>query len=271
LTTGHSSPWWHPLPRSGAGAARRAHPRLRLLLAPHSGSGPNTLLPVLDGLPGDVEVLGLCLPGRERRFTEPPGTTLAQVLRSVDRELTGRDAGTPPPTVAFGHSLGALLAVRIADRLGPGVCRSVVVSGQSPGSGPRRVQRADTDAELLDVLTGAAGTPQAVLRDATLRARLIALLRADLELSRQASQDFGALRLAVPLAALGADADPLVPHDRLAGWAAHISGAFRPLTLPGDHFALLDPANADAVRRTLTRALHDAADRPAPEPAGDVR
>lgn len=67
-------PWW-PLMRLREAVTA---PRARLLVFPHSGSGPNSLFPLVEPLPEDVEVLGLSLPGRERRFGEPPGCLLTR-------------------------------------------------------------------------------------------------------------------------------------------------------------------------------------------------
>lgn len=239
--------WW-PVLRPRKATATRA----RLLLFPHSGAGPNTLLPLSRGLPQDIEVLGLCLPGRERRYTEPPGCALRDVLCSVTDEITGR---APMPTVVFGHSLGALLAAHVVRALGAD-CIAAVVSGQLPGDGRRPAHEAYSDKELLRLLRDGGGTPEHILRDPALRDRMARTLRADLRLSREAAKDFGALRLRTPLTVLGGADDPLVPRERLPRWAAHTSGECRIRVLPGGHFFLLDQGSGlSAVEEELSRAL----------------
>ncbi|MFB7254957.1 thioesterase II family protein [Streptomyces nojiriensis] len=241
-------PWWPLLRLREAVTA----PRARLLVFPHSGSGPNTLFPLVEPLPDHVEVLGLSLPGRERRFGEPPGCRLDQVLDSVSDEVLGRD---PLPTVVFGHSLGALLATRAARLLGPH-CRAAVVSGQAPGRTPRRAHATATEEDAVRLLREGGGTPEWVLQDPDMLAHVTRVLRADIELGREAAAGFEDVRLDVPLRVLGGTADPLVPHEPLDGWAAHTTGSCQVLRFDGDHFFLLAdehrPTVVDVLRRALT-------------------
>ncbi|WP_030963038.1 thioesterase II family protein [Streptomyces sp. NRRL S-378] len=241
-----AAPWW-PLLRLRETAA----PRLRLLVFPHSGAGPNTLFPLFGPLPDDVEVLGLSLPGRERRFGETPGCRLDEVLDSVTDEVLGRD---PLPTVVFGHSLGALLAIRAAQLLGPH-CRAAVVSGQVPGRTRRRAHTTTTEEDAVRLLRDGGGTPDWVLQDPDMLAHVTRVLRADIDLSREAAVGFEDVRLAVPLHVLGGTADPLVPHEPLDGWAGHTTGPCRVRRFDGDHFFLLADAHRGAVVDILREAL----------------
>ncbi|UUY48282.1 alpha/beta fold hydrolase [Streptomyces yangpuensis] len=249
MTTVKSSsaaPWW-PLLRLREAAA----PRLRLLVFPHSGAGPNTLFPLVGPLPDDVEVLGLSLPGRERRFGETPGCRLDEVLDSVTDEVLGRD---PLPTVVFGHSLGALLATRAAQLLGPH-CRAAVVSGQVPGRTRRRAHATSTEEDAVRLLRDGGGTPDWVLQDPDMLAHVTRVLRADLDLGREAAVGFEDVRLDVPLYVIGGTADPLVPHEPLDGWAEHTTGPCRVRRFDGDHFFLLADAHRGAVVEILREAL----------------
>ncbi|MEV7594118.1 alpha/beta fold hydrolase [Streptomyces sp. NPDC089922] len=241
--------WWPLLRNRGTEPA----PRSRLLVFPHSGSGPNTLFPLIEPLPEDVEVLGLSLPGRERRFGETPGCTLGEVMDSVRDEVLARE---PLPTVVFGHSLGALLAARAARLLGPD-CRAAVVSGQVPGRTPRRAHATSSDEDAVRLLRDGGGTPAWVMEDPEMLAHVTRVLRADIELGREAAAGFEDVRLDVPLHALGGTADPLVPYEPLDGWAGHTTGSCRVLRFDGDHFFLLSAAHRGEVVEVLRRALAD--------------
>ncbi|MFJ3724045.1 thioesterase II family protein [Streptomyces sp. NPDC090045] len=242
-----SVPWWPSLRPPGEAVA----PRLRLLVFPHSGAGPSTLYPVVEALPADVEVLGLSLPGRERRYDEPAGCRLDQVLDAVSDEVLGRD---PLPTVVFGHSLGALLAARAARLLGP-QCRAAVVSGQVPGRTPRRAHTTVTQEDAVRLLRDGGSTPEWVLRDPDMLAHVTRVLRADIALSREAAAGFEDVRLDVPLHVLGGTADPLVPHEPLDGWAGHTTGPCRVRRFAGDHFFLLAQEHRVEVGNILREAL----------------
>ncbi|MFI5763604.1 thioesterase II family protein [Streptomyces sp. NPDC051563] len=243
--------WWTSLRgRAATGVADAA--RVRLLVFPHSGAGPNTLLPLVEGLPAYVEVLGLSLPGRERRFGETPGCRLDQVLDSVSDEVLVRD---PLPTVVFGHSLGALLATRVGGLLGP-QCRAAVVSGQMPGRSRRPAHATTTDEDAVRLLLlESGGTPAWLLQDPVMLEHITCALRADIALSREAAVGFEDVRLDAPLYVLGGTSDPLVPHEPLDGWASHTTGECRVRRFDGDHFFLLAQEHRFEVADILRQAL----------------
>ncbi|MFK4106598.1 thioesterase II family protein [Streptomyces sp. NPDC019531] len=228
--------------------------RARLLVLPHSGAGPSSLLGALASVPDDVDIIGLCLPGRERRYDEPIGCALDDVLDSFRTGIRGL---APLPTVVVGHSLGALLAARIAQLLGD-ACQALVVSGQIPG-GARRALEVRTAEDLLGVVEAGEGTSTRVLRDDRMRQRLLDVLDADLRLGREAGADFDSVRVTVPVHVLGGRSDRLIPADLLPAWADHTTGRCRVELLDGGHFALLAPENREPVARVLRSAL-----RPAP-------
>ena len=249
-----AAPSGAPPPAAGTWWARLyapERPRGRVLLFPHSGGGPNALLPLATELAGQAEVFGLTLPGRDHRFAESPHSRVAGVLDSVARELLPLP---PLPTVFFGCSLGALLAVHVAARF-PGLPAALVLAGQSPGTRHRWVDEAETEEELLRVFDLAGGLPPAVLADPQLRAELLARLHADLRLGAEAGREFGRLRVPCPLTVFGGTADPLVPVDCLPGWAAQTDADCRVIPLAGGHFAFLTPENRPRVAAALLAAL----------------
>jgi hypothetical protein len=135
--------WWSPL------RAREVPfpvPRARLLVVPHSVCGPNRYLRLVGGLPDDVEVRGLTLPGRERRRTETPGATLDEVLAAL-AEIPRPEV----PTLILGHSLGATLGLHLAHALGEH-CVGLIASGQEPRDGVGRLSENSSDEDVLRLL-----------------------------------------------------------------------------------------------------------------------
>jgi len=236
--------WWSLLRRASDQPAR-----VRLLVAPHAGAGPGTLRSLASDLPLDVEVLGLSLPGRERRFSEPPGASLTDVRDSLD-EVAAR---APLPTVVFGHSFGALLAVHIASALGA-QCHGVVVSGQVAGARKRWTDSIRTDEELLSVLGMAGATTLEVLDDADVRRSLLTALGADLRLGAQAAADLAGVIVDAPIYVVTADADAVMPDGNPGHWRTHTRNECEVVTIHGGHFALLGEAGSAAVRDVLRRA-----------------
>ncbi|MFJ2114796.1 MULTISPECIES: thioesterase II family protein [unclassified Streptomyces] len=236
--------WWSVLRHRTAQTART-----RLLVLPHSGAGPSSLRTALTSVPDDVEILGLCLPGRERRYDEPIGCTLDDVLDSFHTEILGLE---PLPTVVVGHSLGSMLAARIAQLLDD-TCQALVVSGQIPGS-TRRPPKAHTAEDLFQEVETEAGPSAQILRDPQMRQRLLAVLDADLRLGREAA-NLDSVHVTVPVHVLGGRSDRLIPADLLPTWAEHTTGECRVELLEGGHFALLAPENKETVERVLRTAL----------------
>ena len=164
-----------------------------------------------------MELLGITLPGHPERATEPPAESVADVVRGVRGALRGL---LPLPTVFYGHSMGALLAVAVADV--PGAARhpgAVVVScglpGERPYPHPERLHTADG----LDEIFALHGLPRGRARRPVARpARRV--LAHDLALTRRALRAVRDVCLGVPLTALAGTNDPLVPGEALSGWAA---------------------------------------------------
>ncbi|GGW16466.1 oleoyl-ACP hydrolase [Streptomyces capoamus] len=227
-------PWWSQLPPGGEPGPV---PRARLLVVPHSGGGPNRYLRLLGGLADDIEVLGLTLPGRERRRTERPGATLDEVLASLSAirrpEL---------PTLVLGHSLGATLGLHLAHALGEH-CVGLIASGQEPRDGAGRLSEQAGDEDVLRLLERGGDMPSAVLEHEGLRAYLLELLRTDLRLGRESAERSRGLRIDAPITVLCGREDRLVDQDKLAGWRAHTSADCEVRVFPGGHFALFDPNN----------------------------
>lgn len=237
--------WWSPL-RPAIGCPS---PRARLLVVPHSGGGPNGYLRLLGDLPSDVELYGLTLPGRERRLGEPAGTSVDEVLDSL-----ATIPGPWPPTVVFGHSLGGSLGLLLAARLGER-CTGLVASGQTPGDRDRWIDDLDTDEELLGLLDLGGGTLPEALDHPAWRATVLSTLRADLRLGAETADRSTGVRINAPITALAGLGDRLIDLDAMSGWAEHTTARFEVHTIPGGHFAVLDPEHRAAVLNLIDRHL----------------
>jgi surfactin synthase thioesterase subunit len=224
--------------------------RRRLVVFPHAGSGPNAYLPLLTPLPEDVEVLGVTLPGRERRVDEPCTDDIGYIIDSITVELLQRP---PLPTVLFGHSLGAQLAFGIATAH-PELCSTLAISAQMP---PAEFQLPDrpNGRPDVDVFLRGADVPPELLEDPQTRDWLSALLASDLSLSQQAAQRYRASVVNVPLLVLGGDDDPLVSSARLRGWREHAGSDVRTRTFSGGHFYLFGKEAGVDLRSELLAAL----------------
>ncbi|MFJ8313862.1 MULTISPECIES: thioesterase II family protein [unclassified Streptomyces] len=237
----YTPPWWSQL-RPQLEPARA--PRVRLLVVPHSGGGPNRYLRLVGALPDDVEVLGLTLPGRERRLTEPPGATLEEVITNLGT--------TEVPTVVFGHSLGATLGLHLAHALGEH-CLGLVASGQVPRGRGARLSERSSDDDLRLMLELGGDLPPEVFKDKAWRTSLLSNMREDLKLGAEAAERGAELRIDAPISVLCGSEDRLVDVAALADWGAHSTAGCEVQVFPGGHFALFDPVN----RPRFVKAIED--------------
>jgi surfactin synthase thioesterase subunit len=96
---------------------RRPCATLRLFCFPWSGASASAFRSWAAGMPDEIELVGVQLPGRGDRRDEPASVRLAPAVRQVARALLTELDESPGPFAFFGHSLGALLAHEVAWRL----------------------------------------------------------------------------------------------------------------------------------------------------------
>lgn len=216
-------------------------------MVPHSGSGPNRYLRLLGDLPEDVEILGLTLPGRERRRMESPGATLDEVLTSL-----AAIRGPELPTLVLGHSLGATLGLHLAHALGED-CVGLIASGQEPRDRLGWLTEDSSDEDILRLLELGGDMPSVFLDDVEWRTSILDNLRADLRLGRESAERSRGIRIDTPITVMCGQEDRLVNQDVLPGWGAHSAAECEVHVFPGGHFALFDPVNrrqyVEAVER----------------------
>jgi surfactin synthase thioesterase subunit len=191
-----------------------------------------------DGLSDQVEVRGVMLPGRERRFNEPALTSVSALADLLVPALSGEPG---PPYAIFGHSLGAVLAFEVARRLsaaGQAPVHLLVSGGRAPHlarTGP--VYHRLPDAEFLASVNALGGTPPELVANQEFLELLLPTLRADFTAAETYRVPLGR-PLPCPITAFGGAGDPMVARADLDAWAGHAGGAFRVHVLPGDHFFL---------------------------------
>jgi medium-chain acyl-[acyl-carrier-protein] hydrolase len=231
---------WNPRPQA----------RLRLICLPPAGAGASFYRDLLPGLPPDVELLAVRLPGREGRFSEPALTGYQQAGAALHAAL--RHQFTRPYAL-FGHSMGALLAYGVAlaarQHGDPAPTRLFVSGTTGPGIPRRRTGRQDwPDQELVADLRKLGGTAEGVLNDPELLSLILPVLRADYRLcdSFESSPAFTLGTeppLDCPVSVLGGDEDDCTPAE-LAHWAAVTRGGAIRRSFPGGHFYLRHPSAA---------------------------
>jgi medium-chain acyl-[acyl-carrier-protein] hydrolase len=242
--------------------------RVRLFCFPYAGGGASPFRAWAGGLPPEVELCPVQLPGRESRLGEPAYTRLAPLVAALVTALRGH---LDKPYAFFGHSLGALLAfelVRALRRAGAPPPRHLFVSGyRAPHlPDPEPPLHMLPGPALWDELRRLNGTPPEVLDNAELRRLIEPTLRADFAIDETYVYTPDE-PLACPISAFGGLVDTDVSGEMLAAWRRHTHDSFALRMLPGDHFFIHSSRTLllDALGQDL-KQLPSALDRGAATP-----
>ena len=234
---------------------------VRLVCIPHAGGGAVTFHPWARALRPHVEVFAAQLPGRESRLKETPLRTLGEIVEPLAAAVA---AVADRPLVVFGHSLGAVLAFEIVQRL-PRDARAriahLIVSGRPA---PHLLSRAPRLAHLpqreivfrIAELYG--NIPAALLEEPEFVAMLGAALQPDLEVLERYHRT-ERTPLPCSIAAYGGADDSLVSRGELEAWREHTQAQFRCVQMPGDHFYFKTAAGQQSLLAEIRECCASAA------------
>lgn len=227
----------------------------RLWCLSYAGGGAAGWHPWAARMAGVAEVAALRTPGRESRLREAPRTHWAPIVEELSAAMAphlGRRH------VLIGHSLGAVLAFELARRArsaGLPAPAALIVSGARAPHVSRREPdlRGLPDAELIvEMDRRYQGIPPAVRAEPELLALVLPAMRADLAVF-ETYACAPAEPLALPVLALGGEADPHVGREDLEAWREHTRGPFAAELFPGGHFFI--QSGLAAVSARVTRFL----------------
>lgn len=225
---------------------RRFHPAPeaaeRLICFPHAGGAASFYFPVSAALSPAVDVVAVQYPGRQDRRNEP-GIDSIDVLADQLAEVL--DGWTDRPTTFFGHSMGAVVAFEVADRLeraGKQSVRHLYLSGRRAPSRHRdeQVHKQDDDG-LVAELRKMAGTDVQVLGDEELLRMILPAIRSDYT-AVETYEGGGDKTVRAPITILVGDDDPKTTVEEAADWSKHTSGGSDLQVFPGGHFFLSEHA-----------------------------
>lgn len=222
--------------------------KTHLLWVPHAGGATAPLfkqfriLTTSRNAPSSIHLWAVRMAGRESRFSDPLETDMDSLVESIatETEQTFADDDT---LVLAGHSLGALIAYRLAIQLlkrsgDQAPVKGLIVMGASPpNQWTQNRDWLDWDdeafAEELDRRYG--GLPAGLKQHPDALAMFLPIVRADLKLARGvASAEHPTIP--VPIRALAGAEDHVANRAKMQGWQSLTSAGFSLRVLPGDHF-----------------------------------
>jgi len=194
----------------------------------------------LNGLPEEVDLCPIHLPGREKRRLEPPFVRMDSLTRTLCGAL---EPFLDIPFALFGHSVGALMAFEMSCELrrrGLPAPARLFVSAHAAPQIPRSVEpiHQRPEPEFLDELIKRYDAiPSSILADRDLMGMFIPVLRADLEILETYTYR-PEPPLACPISAFGGVLDSTVATSQLKAWQQQSVNSFRLHMFPGKHFFL---------------------------------
>ena len=229
--------------------------RLRLFCFPYAGAGALIFRTWSDGLPADVELCPVQLPGRGTRLMEHPFTHLSPLVEALAQGLAPL---LDKPFAFFGHSLGALVSFELTRRIrrehGVHPVRLFVSAGRAPQI-PHRDSPIHTlpKKEFLAELRRLNGMPCALLDHEELMEIMLPLLRADFAVYETYVYT-NEPPLNCPISAFGGIRDHRVKDSDLEAWRAQTNVSFSLRMFPGDHFFLKQPLLLQVLSRELAHS-----------------
>ena len=226
---------------------------LTLFSLPCAGASSVMYLRWRKRLPSWIQVVPVELPGRGRRLHEAPERNLDALAALLCDELGPQ---LPERYAIFGHSMGALLAYRIAHGLRTGSAPLPVALAVSACVAPslqdwKRYADKTTQASLVAELRKQNGTPEEVFESPELLAMTLGLLGADY----RACASFRYQRLLplpLPIHVFGGREDE-IHSDKLEAWREESTVGTSVDWLDGGHFFLR--RNEDAFLSVLVKRL----------------
>jgi medium-chain acyl-[acyl-carrier-protein] hydrolase len=212
--------------------------RVKLFCFPYAGGGASIFLAWDQLLGADVELWPIQLPGRENRIHEPFSRSVEEICDAMAHDPLLPFRGT---FAFFGHSLGAIIAYELAQRLrqvGRPQPTQLLISAHRAPQIPlaRRPTWNLPDVQFRQRLMELNGTPRAVFENPELLQLILPRMRADLRLAETYSHLATHVPLSCAITAFGGKGDHETSVEHLEPWRAVTGGPFQMQMFEGDHF-----------------------------------
>ncbi|XP_005090429.1 S-acyl fatty acid synthase thioesterase, medium chain [Aplysia californica] len=229
------------------------HPRpyasKRMFCFPWAGGGASFYTALSEEITDELEVIALCLPGREQRFKDEGYNCLKELLDELVETI--HDKYWDKPFIFFGHSMGALISFFLAVELKKVYNREpecMILSGTVAPNAPnvnesRLSPKNMTKDVFMSKLQELGGTPPEFLEHPELVDIYYPVMYADLILIQEMVYDHPAgakAPLSCPIDFFDGEEDR---DHRMDDWKKLTSGAISYRKMPGAHFFLKQPDN----------------------------
>jgi medium-chain acyl-[acyl-carrier-protein] hydrolase len=193
---------------------------------------------------GELRIQPIELPGRGRKFGQMLLSSMEQLIVHAFEDLKER-LSPEQPYGLFGHSLGGMLAYRLAEKVGHAglpAPRHLFISGVLPphAARPYMIDHTLEDNDLINELLRLGGLPPEVLAYPDLLKLMMPIIRSDLRAHNE-GHSLGAQAGSVQcdMTVFYGTQDPLTEGD-IQGWSQYTSMHCQLEAYDGGHFFIND-------------------------------
>ena len=243
----------------------------RLFCLPYGGGGASLYRQWQLHLPEDIEVCPIQLPHRENRLKEKPITDINEMIKTLTKVIQPE---LDRPYAFYGHSMGALIAYRLAYHLSEqseikplhlfvgGFSSPLIYPNPLLKKTLSRLNRLGiehipepeqihqmSEEQLNEFANALSGFKRLSEKESELRKVLLPIFVGDLQLvqSYQPNQEE---TFTVPITAFHGEKDEQVTEDEMRAWKDLTSGVFNLQVIPGDHLFLHpDQSQVELLKR----------------------
>ncbi len=218
--------------------------RKKIILFPFAGASFYSYRPFEGQCPKDVELLALEAPGRGKRITENFPEDIFQLADDFYTQLS-EFINDSADFYFFGHSLGAVLALLVTQKLQSEkqtLPKKLVLSGKNPPHIKSQISNRHllSDSDFKNLISDMGGTPKEILQNKDLLDYFLPILRADFSLVDKVKFDIPDQKPELPVKILSGDTDRNTDKESLADWNFYFKNKPHYEELEGDHFFIFN-------------------------------
>lgn len=233
-----------------------AAPRVQLYCLAYAGGGASVFRPWKEGLPTDIQVNAVQLPGHEERLMEAPFESARDAATALAAVIETDCIG---PYALFGYSMGALVAFEAARELRrrglPAPRHFFAAAMRAPQVPPTNpgLHALPEQEFLAEIGRRYEAVPEEVVAEPDLLALLLPTLRADMAICDTYTFTDEA-QLQCPISVLAGEGDANIDSEQLQGWNGVSHEDAEVHWFPGEHFFMREQLSQ--VHAVIIAGLH---------------
>lgn len=200
----------------------------------------------------EYDFIPLELPGRGNRIREKILQDFTAAAKDLCLQIVSKLKSKK--FLLYGHSMGALLVLKIAGllELDGHIPQAIVTSGNAgPGVFSSKIRHLLPNEQFMYELKILGGMPEEILNNKELYEFVEPIIRADFKIAEMSQREEIFIPINSPIYALMGDQES--KSDKIENWKTFTTSTFGYKVLQGDHFFIYN--NASALSNVIKRAI----------------